>query len=277
MSSIEFSLAHMRNSAPDWAGRYCHRQNETVSHAVTKMGGDEHNENYFEWVWGSSSRPHPCNDDWWFGTTAALAQEWEPEFDGAVLLPLSDGFPSKPITIVAAGDAKSVTGRLAHQLANYSSLFRNKSVVVNAEYKPEFEALGNWEALKYAASADGGDDGHVVVVFSSPDDILDLHVNPDAKDLGVGLDDLSEVLSIEDHRYAVAQCKDAGWDPTWEALVQQIKDNPGEVTYAGGEPGDRLDMTFAHYMKDQGIGNLYDGHRSSTPTPAMLARVPTRW
>lgn len=191
-------------------------------------------------------------------TTGALAQDWEPEFDGAVLLPLPDGFPSQPITIVAAGDEKSVAGRLAHQLANYSSLFRNKSVEVNPEYKPEFETLGNWEALKYAASIDGGDDGHVVVVFSSPDDILDLHVNPDAKDLGVGLNDLSEVISVENHRYAVIQCKDAGWDPTWEALVQQIKDNPGSVSFAGGEPGDRLDMTFAHYMKDQGLGSLYD-------------------
>lgn len=211
------------------------------------------------------------------GTTAALAQDWEPEFDGAVLLPLPDGFPSMPISIVAAGDAKSVAGRLAHQLANYSSLFRNKSILVNAVFKPELETLGNWEALKYAAGAEGGNDGHVVVVFASPDDILDLHVNSDAKDLGVGLDDLSEVLSIEDHRYAVVQCKEAGWDPTWEGLMQQIKDNPGEVSYAGGDPGDRLDMTFAHYMKDQGIGNLYDkgsiNHANAGDVGARTAAV----
>ena len=211
------------------------------------------------------------------GTTVALAQDWEPEFNGAILLPLPDGFPSSPLTIVAAGDEKSVAGRLAHQLSNYSSLFRDKSIEVKVEYKPELETLGNWEALKYAAGAEGGDQGYFSVVFATPDDILDLHVNPDAKDIGVGLDDLSEVLSIEDHRYAVVQCKDAGWDPTWEALVQQIKDNPGTVNYAGGEPGDRLDMTFAHYMKDQEIGNLYDGasikHANTGDVGARTAAV----
>ena len=190
------------------------------------------------------------------GTTAALAADWEPEFIYGVLQPLPDGFPNGPITIVAAGDETSVAGLLARKLSEYSTIF--KPVDINVEYRPDFEAFGSWEALKYAAGAEGGDEGYVNVIFASPDDLINLHITPVTKDLGVGLDDLSEVISLEDHRYALVQCKQAGWGPTWEALVQQIKGNPGEVRYAAGEAGDRLDMTLGHYMQVQELGSLSD-------------------
>jgi tripartite-type tricarboxylate transporter receptor subunit TctC len=189
-------------------------------------------------------------------TQAALAQEWQPEFVYGKLQPLPDGFPSGPITIIAAGDRDSVAGLLAVRLQEYSKLFT--PVDVRTRFHPEFEKYGNWEALKLAAESEGGSAGYVNVIFESPDDIITLHTAPVMADLGVGLDDLSEVISIEDHRYAVIQCKDAAWEPTWEGLVQQIKDNPGKVRYAGGAPGDRLDMVFAQYMHAQGLGSLYD-------------------
>lgn len=186
----------------------------------------------------------------------ALAQDWEPEFVYGKLQPLPDGFPSGPITIVAAGDRSSVPGLLAVRLLEYSKLYT--PVDVKVEHRPEFEEYGSWEALKYATEAEGGGEGYVNVIFKSPDDLIMLHTASGIADLGVGLDDLSEVVSIEDHRYAVIQCQDAGWEPTWEALVQQIKDNPGTVRYAGGEPGDRIDMVFAEYMRAQELGSLYD-------------------
>jgi tripartite-type tricarboxylate transporter receptor subunit TctC len=189
-------------------------------------------------------------------TSAALAQDWEPEFVYGKLQPLPDGFPSEPITIVAVGERGSVPGLLAQRLNEYSKLFT--PVDVRVRYHPEFAKYGGWEALKYAADAEGGSEGYVNVIFESPDDIITLYTKPVAANVGVGLDDLSEVISIEDHRYAVIQCMDASWEPTWEALVQQIKDKPGEVRFAGGEPGDRLDLVFAEYIRAQGLGSLYD-------------------
>lgn len=190
-------------------------------------------------------------------TDAANAEDWQPEFVYGKLQPLPDGFPSGPITIVAAGGRDSLPGTLARRLAEYSKVFT--PVDIKLDYHEEFDKFGSWEALKYAAGVDGAGEGYVNVIFASPDDIITLYTRPVTAELGVGLDDLSEVISIEDHRYAVIQCKDAAWAPTWEGLVQQIKDNPGKVRFAGGEPGDRLDLVFAEYMRVAGLGSLYDG------------------
>lgn len=186
----------------------------------------------------------------------ALAQDWQPEFVHGKLQPLPDGFPSGPITIVAAGERSSVPGLLAKRLVEYSKLFT--PVDIKLDFRPDLQKYGSWEALKYAAGLEGAKDGYVNVMFESPDDIIALHTKPVAADLGIGLDDLTEVISIEDHRYAVIQCNDVGWEPTWDALVQQIRDNPGKVRFAGGDPGDRLDMVFAEYMRVEGLGSLYD-------------------
>lgn len=190
-----------------------------------------------------------------FGAGAALAQDWQPEFEYGKLKPLPDGFPSEPITVVAAGDAESTAGLLARRLQEYSILYT--PVKIEIEYRDPGK-FGVWEALKYAADAEGGAEGYVNVIFATPDDILTLHTMPVESEAGVGLDDLAEVVTLEDHRYAVVQCKDAAWDPTWEALVAQIKDNPGSVSYAGGEMGSLSDVTFQTYLDAVGLGSLYD-------------------
>lgn len=204
-------------------------------------------------------------------TNAALAQDWQPEFVYGKLQPLPDGFPSGPITVIAAGERDSVPGMLARRLQEYSKLFT--PVDIRTRFYPEFEKHGSWEALKFAAEAEGGNEGYVNVIFESPDDIITLYTTPVAADVGVGLDDLSEVISIESHRYAVVQCKDAAWDPTWQGLVQQIKDNPGKVRYAGGEPGDRIDLVFAEYMREQGLGSLYGDAVDFANTGDVAART----
>jgi hypothetical protein len=183
---------------------------------------------------------------------AAFAQEWKPEISGGKLQPLPDGFPAGPITVVAAGAEDSVPGLLAQRLFDFSIL--NSPVKIKLEFRPDFATHGSWEALKHAAEAEGGGEGYMNVIFQSPDDLITLHTGSVTRDIGVGLDDLTEVVTIEDHRFAVIQCKTAGWEPTWEALVRQIKDHPGEVRYAGGAPADRLDLRFAYYMDVAGLG-----------------------
>lgn len=185
----------------------------------------------------------------------AAAQEWEPEFVYGVLQPLPDGFPKGPITIVAAGDETGVAGLLAQRLSEYSTIYR--PVDVKVEYRDPGK-FGNWEALKYAAGAEGAGEGYVNVIFASPDDIIGLYTTPVAAEIGTGLDDLVEVVTLESHRYALIQCKEASWEPTWEALVAEIKKRPGEIRYAGGDPGDRADLVFASYMHAAGLGSLYD-------------------
>ncbi len=208
------------------------------------------------------------------GTDAAFAQEWEPEFVYGVLQALPDGFPSGPITVIAAGGETSTAGLLALRLSEYSQ------TITPVEIKVEFREpgkFGSWEALKYAAGAEGGADGYLNVIFQSPDDLINLHIAPVAAEVGVGLDDLAEVITLEDHRYAVIQCKQASWDPTWEALVQQIKDHPGKVRYAGGSPGALTDVIFASYLNAVGIGSLYDkasiNHADVGDTAAQAAAV----
>jgi len=206
---------------------------------------------------------------------AALAQDWEPEFAGGKLQPLPDGFPAGPITVVAAGAEDSAAGVLAQRLFEFS--ISNSPVKINVEFRPDFATYGSWDALKHAAEAEGGGEGYVNVIFESPDDLITLHTGSVTQDIGVGLDDLTEVVTVEDHRFVVVQCKEAGWEPTWEALVRQIKDHPGEVRYAGGAPGDRLDLTFAYYMDVQGLGGLYDkaaiGHVDAGDVAARTAAV----
>ena len=189
------------------------------------------------------------------GTYAAAAQEWEPEFVYGVLQPLPDGFPSGPITLVATGDETSTAGLFAQRLSEYSTTYR--PIDVKVEYR-EPGKFGDWEALKYAAGAEGGSEGYLNVIFATPDDIIGLHTTPVAAEAGVGLDDLAEVVTLESHRYAVIQCKEATWEPSWEALVEEIRKRPGEIRFAGGEPGDRVDLIFASYMQAVGLGSLYD-------------------
>jgi tripartite-type tricarboxylate transporter receptor subunit TctC len=78
------------------------------------------------------------------------------------------------------------------------------------------------------------------------------------KDIGVSLDSLAEVITLESRPYALIQCASAPWEPTWQALLDQIKANPGKVRYMGGGPGAGTDVAFAYYLHKLGIGSLYD-------------------
>ncbi len=187
---------------------------------------------------------------------AASAQDWKPEFVDGKLQPLADGFPSEDITLIVADSASSAEGILMQNLVEIAGKY--SPVDIKAEAREDFEAFGSWETLKYAADTEGGTDGYINIIFGTPGGLVDLHAAPVKKDVGVGLDDLSEIITLEDRPYAVIQCSTVSWEPTWQALIDHIKANPGKLRYMGGGPGAGTDMTFAYYIHTLGIGNLYD-------------------
>lgn len=190
------------------------------------------------------------------GMETTAAQDWKPEFVDGKLQPLADGFPSEDITLIVADSPTSAEGILMQNLVEVAGKY--SPVAVKAEAREDFEAFGSWEALKYAMDAEGGSDGYLNIVFGTPGGLVDLHAAPVTKDIGVGLDDLVEIITLEDRRYAVIQCATVAWEPTWDALMEYIKANPGKLRYMGGGPGAGTDMTFAYYIHTLGIGNLYD-------------------
>jgi tripartite-type tricarboxylate transporter receptor subunit TctC len=190
------------------------------------------------------------------GMGTATAQDWKPEFVDGKLQPLPDGFPSEDITLIVADSPTSAEGILMQNLVEVAGKY--SPVGVRAEAREDFEAFGSWEALRYATDTEGGSEGYLNIVFGTPGGIVDLHAAPVTKDIGVGLDDLVEIITLEDRPYAVIQCSTVDWEPTWDALTAHIKENPGKLRYMGGGPGAGTDMAFAYYIHSLGIGNLYD-------------------
>jgi tripartite-type tricarboxylate transporter receptor subunit TctC len=189
-------------------------------------------------------------------TEAALAQDFEPEFVDGVLQRLPDGFPSEDITLIVADSPTSAEGILMQNLVEVAAKY--SPVGVRAEAREDFEAFGSWEALRYMLDTEGGNGGYINLVFGTPGGLVDLHAAPVTRDVGVGLDDLTEIITLESRPYAVIVCSQVDFEKNWESLIQQIKDNPGELRYMGGGPGAGTDMTFAYYMHTLRMGSLYD-------------------
>jgi tripartite-type tricarboxylate transporter receptor subunit TctC len=64
---------------------------------------------------------------------------------------------------------------------------------------------------------------------------------------------MQAVLGLENVRWLLTQCADVAWEPTIEALVAEIKANPGKVRYMGQGAGGGVDLGFFSYMKHFGI------------------------
>jgi tripartite-type tricarboxylate transporter receptor subunit TctC len=186
---------------------------------------------------------------------AALAQDWKPEFKDGKLQPLPDGFPSEDITLIVPDSPSSAEGILMQNLIE--AVGRYAPVNVKGEAREDFEAFGSWEALKYLKDTEGGPEGYLNLIFGTPGSLVDLHTAPVTKDIGISLDDLKEVITLEDRRYVVIACATAPFD-SWDGLLEYMKANPGKLRYMGGGAGAGTDMTFAYYIHQLGLGSLYD-------------------
>lgn len=185
---------------------------------------------------------------------ATQAGPWVPEYVDGVLQPLPDGFPDQEITLMVPDDSLA-----EHVLmTDLQAAAREMSPVpIVVETRTDFEAFGTWDALKQFAGTKQADDGYLNIVFSIGS-IADLHTAPVTSELGLTLDNVGEVVQLETRPYVVVQCAEVEWEPTWQALMDQIKSKPGTVRFMGGGPGTGTDMVFAHYINILGVGNLYD-------------------
>jgi tripartite-type tricarboxylate transporter receptor subunit TctC len=186
---------------------------------------------------------------------SAAAQDWKPEFVDGKLQPLPDGFPDQDITLIVPDSPSSAEGILMQNLIE--AVGKYAPVNVKGETREDFEAFGSWEALKYLKETEGGPEGYLNLIFGTPGSLVDLHAAPVTKDIGISLDDLQEVITLEDRRYVVISCATAPFD-SWDGLMEYMKTNPGKLRYMGGGPGAGTDMTFAYYIHQLGMGSLYD-------------------
>jgi tripartite-type tricarboxylate transporter receptor subunit TctC len=184
-------------------------------------------------------------------STAASAQGWTPEYKDGVLQPLADGFPNQEITIVVPDDPTSAEGILATQVANVAKQF--SPVGIRTEIRQDFQAMPTWEALAYVKREERGKEGYMIITFSHAGSLADTLAADVKATVGVDRSDMQPVIGLEIARWFMTQCADVAWEPTIQALIDQIKANPGKVRYMGQGAGGGVDLGFFSTMKHFGI------------------------
>jgi len=184
-------------------------------------------------------------------STAASAQgSWTPEYKDGVLQPLADGFPNQEITILVPDRPTASDGILATQMIEAAKPF--SPVPLRTEFRQDFQAVPAWEALAYI-KREGNEDGYVVITFSHAGSLADTMAVDLKSVVGVTRDDMQPVIGLEISRWFLTQCATVAWEPTIEALVAQIKANPGKVRYMAQGAGGGVDLGFFSFMKHFGI------------------------
>jgi tripartite-type tricarboxylate transporter receptor subunit TctC len=124
---------------------------------------------------------------------------------------------------------------------------------LRTEIRQDFQAVPTWEALAYIKGDDRGKDGYLVATFSHAGSLADTMAADVKSVVGVTRDDMQPVIGLEIARWFLTQCATVSWDPTIEALVAQIKANPGKVRYMAQGAGGGVDLGFFSFMKHFGI------------------------
>ena len=181
------------------------------------------------------------------GTAASAgAEACEITYDGDVLQPLADGFPSEPITILAA-DAPGSTDDIWAR--NIQAAVEDISPVrIEVDNREDFTAFGTWEALQDMGRSEEGNEGYINLVHTTPGDVTDLHMQPITEETGLSLEDRNSVIALEQEPYMIVQRGDAPWGDTWEEMLDYAHENPGELRYISREVGSSLDTAMEYYM-----------------------------
>ncbi len=162
------------------------------------------------------------------------------------LEPLSDGFPSEPITLYAVDVRGSADHIFAQQLAEAAGEI--SPVRIDAQVREDFTAYGTWEALNWVQEQEGGNEGYHNLVHSTPGDVLDLSLVPISEETGLTLEDRNSVIATEQVPYVIVQRSDAPWGSTMDEMVDYAKENPGELRYISRGPASALDVAMEYYM-----------------------------
>lgn len=180
---------------------------------------------------------------------ASEAAAWEPEFVDGVLQPLPDGFPNEEITLINADEASSADGlyvRLMQEIMNDGL----SPVQVNIVDRPSTQ-YGTWEAMGFAESEPGGEEGYVAIVVNAPASALDHHTVNIEELTGYTLEDLNMVGTTEEVPFLLFQRSDVEWGDTYEEMLTFAQENPGAVCYHSLDPGSTVDITFKYLMSNE--------------------------
>lgn len=179
-------------------------------------------------------------------------QDEKPVFKDGKLQPLSDGFPSQPISLVVVDEAGSDDGIYARQLIDAASAVA--PVDIKVLDRPEFgSTYGAWEALDWMKDQRGGDQGYMSAVVTLPGSTIDLLTTPVAKDLGASMESLNTVMLTESVPYVIVTRANAPWGESFADMLAYAKENPGQVRYISRGPGAGPDLAMNNYTKLAGV------------------------
>jgi tripartite-type tricarboxylate transporter receptor subunit TctC len=185
------------------------------------------------------------------GATANDASD-TPVFQDGKLLPLKDGFPKSPLSIVVVDEAGSDDGIYARQIQEAAAPI--SPVDIKVLDRPEFgSTYGAWEALDWIADQRGGDEGYMMAVVTLPGSTIDLLATPVAADLGVNMESLNTVAVTESVPYVIVSRAGAPWGDSFEQMLAYAKEHPGEVKYISRGPGAGPDLAMNNYADLSGV------------------------
>ena len=115
-------------------------------------------------------------------------------FENGKLLPLADGFPDRPITLVNVDDPGTRDGIYARSLQEALRDISPGEVLVSDEPAPSF---GTFYAVQDIQDREGGNDGYYLIILTIPGSSADILVEPVTEETGLTLDDLNLVVGTE--------------------------------------------------------------------------------
>lgn len=175
-----------------------------------------------------------------------------PVFKDGKLLPLKDGFPKSPLSIVVVDEAGSDDGIYGRQVQEAAATI--SPVDIKVLDRPEFgSTYGAWEALDWIADQRGGAEGYMMAVVTLPGSTIDLLATPVAADLGVNMESLNTVAITESVPYVIVTRAGAPWGDSFEQMLAYAKEHPGEVKYISRGPGAGPDLAMNNYADLAGV------------------------
>lgn len=171
-------------------------------------------------------------------------------FEGGVIQPLSDGFPSREISLVVVDDPGTRDAIYAVNMAEALSAISPVNVVVTYETAPQG---GTLPILSDLERRPGGPEGYYPVVVVIPGTVTDFHVEPITREFGISLEDVSFLIASESQPYTFAQRKDAPWGLDFLDFIAYARANPGELRYLATSVGGGNDIAMEWLLDGLGI------------------------
>lgn len=171
-------------------------------------------------------------------------------FEGGVIQPLSDGFPSREISLVVVDDPGTRDAIYAVNMAEALSAISPVNVVVTYETAPQG---GTLPILSDLERRPGGPEGYYPVVVVIPGTVTDFHVEPITREFGISLEDVSFLIASESQPYTFAQRKDAPWGLDFLDFIAYAQANPGELRYLATSVGGGNDIAMEWLLDGLGI------------------------